>query len=453
MEPYRPQYSATVEAEPQPLEVTPHVRPAKRDQLIDLIRLLWMESRFLCRMVAIAVFLAVVACLLLPNRYTSVTRLMPPEPQSTAGMAIMAALSGGSGRSSAPAIPGGLADLLGTKTSGDLFIAVLRSDTVQNALINRFDLRKVYWDRYYDTARKDLARFTDITEDRKSGVIKIEVTDRNRERAARLAQAYVEELDRAVAQLSTSAARRERIFLEERLKTAKHELDDDERRFSEFASKNATLDVPEQTKAMVTSAALLQGQIIAAKSELQALEQTYTPQNIRVRSLRERIAELERQQKRLGGTAGSQVSEGNDQGSADDIYPAIRQLPILAVPWADLYREVKVHETVYQLLTQQYELARVQEAKEIPTVRVLDPPELAERKSSPQRTVIVLIAGLLSCLLASAWVIAEYKWQRFDPGSPTKQLIQEISAGLRFKLERLRPQGPRSNEDAPTDLG
>src|SRR5947209_280992 len=113
MEPYRPQYSATVEAEPQPLEVTPHVRPAKRD----------------------------------------------------------------------------------------LFIAVLRSDTVQNALINRFDLRKVYWDRYYDTARKDLARFTDITEDRKSGVIKIEVTDRNRERAARLAQAYVEELDRAVAQL------------------------------------------------------------------------------------------------------------------------------------------------------------------------------------------------------------------------------------------------------------
>jgi uncharacterized protein involved in exopolysaccharide biosynthesis len=375
---------------------------------------------------------------------------MPPEPQSSAGMAIMAALAGGTGHGSTAAIPAGVGELLGTKTSGDLFIAVLQSDTVQNALINRFDLRKVYWDRYYETARKDLTRATDITQERKSGVIKIEVTDRNRERAARIAQAYVEELDRAVAQLSTSAARRERIFLEERLKTAKHELEEDERQFSEFASKNATLDVPEQTKAMVTSAALLEGQIIAAKSELQALEQTYTPQNIRVRSLRERIAELERQQRRLGGAAGPQVSSGTDKGSTEDIYPAIRQLPILAVPWADLYREVKVHETVYQLLTQQYELARVQEAKEIPTVRVLDPPEVAEHKSSPQRAIIVLIAALLSFLLASAWIIAEHKWAQVDPRSPAKLLMQEVDADLRFKLRSLRSRGSSASDPGPS---
>jgi uncharacterized protein involved in exopolysaccharide biosynthesis len=437
MEPYRPQYTATVDSEPQPIEV-PEIRPIRRDHPIAFVRLLWMERRFLWRAVWIGVLLATVAVLLLPNRYTSVTRLMPPEPESSAGIAIMAALAGGTGRGSSAAIPAGVGELLGTKTSGDLFVAMLGSDTVQNALINRFDLRKVYWDRYYETARKDLMGATNITQERKSGVIKIEVTDRNRDRAARMAQAYVEELDRAVAQLSTSAARRERIFLEERLKTAKHELQEDEHRFSEFASKNATLDVPEQTKAMVTSAALLEGQIIAAKSELQGLEQIYTSQNIRVRSLRERIAELERQQQRLGGSTAPQETEGIEAGPSGNVYPAIRQLPILAVPWADLYREVKVHEAVYQLLTQQYELARVQEAKEIPTVRVLDPPELAERKSSPHRTIMVLIAGLLSLVLASAWIIGAHKWHQVDPSSPIKQLIQEVGADLNFKLHQFR---------------
>jgi uncharacterized protein involved in exopolysaccharide biosynthesis len=437
METYRRPYAATVEAEPQPLEVAQEVRPRREDQLIDLLRLLWAERQFLWRSVAIGVLLAIVVSVLLPNRYTSVTRLMPPEAQSSAGMAIMAALTGGSGRGSMAEVPAGLADLLGMKTSGDLFVAILGSDTVENALINRFDLRKVYWDRYYETARKDLARATEVSQERKSGVIRIEVNDRDRVRAARMAEAYVEELNRAVAHLSTSAARRERIFLEERLKTAKRELEEDERNFSEFASKNATLDVPEQAKAMVTSTAFLEGQIIAAKAELQGLEQIYTGQNVRVRSLRERIGELERQLKRLGGTAGSPADNTESESKAD-IYPPIRQLPILAVPWADLYREVKVHETVYQLLTQQYELARVQEAKEIPTVRVLDPPQVAERKSSPHRTIIVLVAGLCCFLLASASVITEHKWRQTDPNSPTKQLIQEIGTELKFKLHRLR---------------
>jgi uncharacterized protein involved in exopolysaccharide biosynthesis len=439
MEPYRKEYSSTVEAEPQPLEVAPGIRPIGREQSIEMLHLLWMERRFLWRAIWVTVLLTSLVCFLLPNRYTSVTRLMPPESQGTAGMAIMAALSGGvTGGHGTSGLPAGLADLLGTKTSGDLFIAILHSDSVQNALINRFDLRKVYWDRYYETARKDLTDFTNITQERKSGVIKIEVTDRDRQRAVRMAQAYVDELDRAVAQLSTSAARRERVFLEERLKTAKQELESDERQFSEFASKNATLDVPEQAKAMVTSAAVLEGQIIAAKSELQGLEQIYTPQNVRVRSLHERIAELERQLQRLGGSAAPQAAESTEAGSSSNVYPAIRQLPILAVPWADLYREVKVHETVYQLLTQQYELARVQEAKEIPTVRVLDPPELAERKSSPHRAIMVLIAGLLSLVFASAWIIGVHKWHQVDPTSPTKQLIQEVGADLRFKLLRFR---------------
>jgi uncharacterized protein involved in exopolysaccharide biosynthesis len=440
MEPFRQEYSTTVEAEPQPIEMKPAVRAVQAEGPVELLHVLWMERRFLWRALWATVLLTSVVALLLPNRYASITRLMPPESQSTAGMAIMAALAGGGsgGGHAGSTLPAGISELLGGKTSGDLFIAILHSDSVQNALINRFDLRKVYWDRYYDSARKDLTQFTDISQDRKSGVIKIEVTDRNRQRAAQMAQAYVDELDRAVAQLSTSAARRERIFLEERLKTAKQELEANERQFSEFASKTATLDVPEQAKAMVTSAAVLQGQIIAAKSELQGLEQIYTPQNVRVRALRERIAELEHQLQKLGGTSNPASAEPSESESTASVYPPIRQLPILAVPWADLYREVKVHETVYQFLTQQYEIARVQEAKEIPTVRVLDPPELAERKSSPHRTLVVLVAGFLAVLLASAWIICTHKWQQIDASSPSKQLMQEIGTDVKFKLRKVR---------------
>jgi len=432
--------SDVVEAESQSLDLRSELLGEQQDHRVYIGRLLWTERALLWRVTRNGTLLAILVAFLLPVRYTSTTQLMPPESESGTGMAMMAALAGGTGEGKSAggtAMPSGLASLLGMKNQGDLFVSILGSRTVQDALINRFDLRKIYWDRYYSKARKDLAHATEISADRKSGVIKIQVTDRSRERAVQMAQAYVEELDRTLAQVSTSAARRERIFLEERLRTAKVELNQAEVKFSEFASKNATLDVPEQAKAQVTAAAELEGQIIAAKSELQGLEQIYTPENVRVRSLRQRIAELERQLKRLGGAAVPQLADSNDKLPAEDIYPAIRQLPILGVPWADLYREVKVQETVYELLTAQYELAKVDEAKEIPTVRVLDPPQLPERRSSPPRVTIVIVSGLLCFLLTSTWLWTRDRWRHWDPTSPGKQLLEEVGLSLGSQLNRV----------------
>src|SRR5207237_9259435 len=120
-----------------------------------------------------------------------------------------------------------------------------------------------------------------------------------------MAQAYVEELNNLVSQVSTSSARRERLFIEQRLSAVKTDLEDAEKQFSAFASKNTALDIKEQTKAMVESAAILQGQIIATQSELQGLEQIYTDNNVRVRSLRAQLAELKSQAQRIGGTDAS----------------------------------------------------------------------------------------------------------------------------------------------------
>src|SRR5208282_761028 len=263
---------------------------------------------------------------------------------------------------------------------GALFVGILSSRTVRDRLIQQFDLRRVYGGSKIEDARERLAEHTSLSEDRKSGIITIGVSDHDPERAAAMAQAYVSELDRLVAEVSTSSARRERIFLDERLHDVKGDLDAAAKNFSEFASKNTAIDIPAQGKAMVEAAATLQGQLIAAQSELSGLQQVYTANNVRVRSLQARVNELRQQLDKLGGAKGD-----------NSLYPSIRKLPILGVTYADLYRQTKIQETVYELLTQQYELAKVEEAKEIPAVKVLDAAIVPTRKSFPPRMVIVFL--------------------------------------------------------------
>jgi capsule polysaccharide export protein KpsE/RkpR len=137
-----------------------------------------------------------------------------------------------------------------------------------------------------DDARKALSQHTAISVDRKSQIISITVTDKSPQRAAAISQAYVEELNRLVAGLSTSSARRERIFLEGRLGAVNEDLQAAEKDFSQFASKNTAIDVKEQGKAMVGAAASLQGQLIAAKAQYEGLRQIYTDNNTRVRAVR-----------------------------------------------------------------------------------------------------------------------------------------------------------------------
>src|SRR5208283_1607650 len=239
----------------------------------------------------------------------------------------------------------------------------------------------VYGARRMEDARRSLAACTDVSVDRKSQIITITVTDTSPPRAAAMAQAYVEELNRTLSKVSASSARRERIFLEGRLQAVNQDLEAAEKAFSQFASKNTAIDIKEQGKAMVEAAATLQGQLIAARSELEGLRQIYTDRNVRVRSVQARVAELENQLKIVGGKDESNSLEKVAPG--DSLYPSIRKLPMLGVPYADLYRQTKVEEAVFETLTQEYELAKVQEAKEIPTVKVLDSPNLPEKKSFP----------------------------------------------------------------------
>lgn len=414
----------------------------------DRAWLLWENRRFLWRFTLCGVVLATIVAFLLPKQFVSTTRLMPPEKElsGTSPVAMFASMAkGGSGGFGGAGLGQVASDLLGTKSQGALYIEVLRGRTIADALIQRFDLRKVYGVRYWEDARKSLEKCTEIVEDRKSGVITIKVRDRDPRRAAQITQAYVEELNRLVATVSTSAARRERIFIEQRLQTVKQDLEAAEHKFSEYASKNTAIDIPEQGKAMVEAAAVLQGQLIAARSELQGLSQIYTDNHVRVRSLRARVAELQRQLAKMGGDDGSLNSDDatpslppNSASNENDssIYPSIRKLPLLGVAWADLYRQTKIAETVYGLLNAQYELAKIQEAKEVPSVQAFDAADIPEKKSGPPRLLIMVVAAMFSCAIAVTWILGTTTWKELELGDPRKEFIDHVVGDIRVSLLR-----------------
>jgi uncharacterized protein involved in exopolysaccharide biosynthesis len=434
--------------------------PVQRQLVVA--RLLWDQRAFILQWCVRGLVIAIVIAILVPNRYAATTRLMPPESPGGSGMAMISALVGKAG---APGLSSLASDLLGSKTSGALYIEALRSRTVEDRLVNRFDLRRVYGVRYMEDARTYLEENTSISEDRKSGVITIGVNDRDRQRSAALAQAYVEELNWLLSQVSTSSARRERIFIEQRLVTVKQDLHHAAEEFSQFASQNTTLDVPSQTKAMVEAGADLQGSLMAAQSELEGLEQIYAPGNVRVRSLRARVDELRHQLGEMAGakpsaTTGVDLGIGSGEEVAgtkslstqpsDMIYPSIRKLPLLAVRWAELYQQAKVQETVYQLLTQEYELAKIQEAKETPTAKVMDEAAVPERKAFPPRILFVILGVVLGCLMGALWVSGFVFWEAVPPDDPAKGFVLEILSVQKAWWQRTRNRLRRSNPEFPT---
>ena len=403
-----------------------------RERMIHRLRLLWERRSILIRASVFGLVLAMfVAFVVIPKRYESTARLMPPESQPGSSLPVLAAMAG-SGSNSMGALAG---SLLGMKSSGALFVGILQSRTVQDRLVEQFSLQEVYGTSRLESARKTLAGNTELSEDRKSGIITITVTDRDPQRTAALAGAYTKELDRLVVELTTSSANRERMFLEERLRDVKEELDAAAREFSEFASKNNAVDIQEQGRAMVEAAATLQGQLIAAQTELEGVREIYTDNNVRVRSLSARIAEIKKQIEKMGGI------ESAGSNAEDSLYPSIRELPVLGVTYADLFRRTNIQSTVFELLTQQYELAKVQEVKEIPSVRVLDEPVVPEKKSFPPRLLIMVLGLGAGFVFSTVWVLGKARWQETDTADPARQLADEVLATLKSERARLVDNG------------
>lgn len=406
-------------------------------------RVLLERRRLLLRIAAISLLLSLLVAFLLPKRYKSSTQIMPPSNPSM-GTAMLGLLAGRAlgGINGLGALAG---SLLGGNNNTALFVDLLRSGTVAGHLIDRFQLQSVYRKRYRVDTAKYLARHTTITDDKKSGVITITVEDTDPRRARDLAQGYLDELNLLVNRTSTSSAHQERVFIEKRLQKVRADLEVAQQQMSEFSSTHATVDIKEQTRAMVDAASRLQSQMILEQANLDSLRQIYGDGNVRVRATQARIGVLQSQLSKISGSSAplaepsAALDDDRSTGKAYELSPPLRQLPRLAVPYANLYRQVQVQETLFELLTQQYEMARIQEAKDVPVVSVIDSPGIPEKKSFPPRLLLAVLLTVVSTSVAAALLLAWQRWSEISSSDPRKVLAHQIYSTLSVPLKWRSP--------------
>lgn len=400
-------------------------RRAEDSPWVPRTLLLWRNRKLLARVTGIALLLSLAIAFSIPKQYKSTASISPPDQQHPNAM-MLAALAARSGSLGAlGSLAGGL---LGGHSTADFLIDLLRSGTVSGKLIDRFDLQHVYRKKYRMDAAKHLAHCTKITENKKSGVITIEVVDTDRVRARDIARGYLDELNRIVFRTNNSSAHLERVFIEDRLKGVRADLEQAQLQLSDFSAKNTAVDIREQTRALVDAGARVQAQMLAEQASLQSLRQIYGDANVRVRESEARIASLRGELKKMAGS--SQAPVGQDElstaANSSELYPPLRQLPRLGVSYADLYRRVRVQEALFELLTQQYEMARIEEAKDLPAITVIDEPGIAEKKSFPPRLWVTLALTFFAFAVTSAWILLRDGWSRIEADDPRKELAAEI---------------------------
>jgi capsule polysaccharide export protein KpsE/RkpR len=385
------------------------------------LRLLWTKRQVTLHWALAGFWGAILLTLVIPKQYVSTSKLMPPEGQSASKLAVQE-LTGGFGSMAG--------DLLGVSSSGELLVAIMRSRTVEDRMINKFNLKKVYRVGLLQKARTRLEVKTSFSLEPKTGIVVLSVTDSDPRRAAAMVRAYVEELNALMAQLNNSSAHRERVFLQDRLQIVKVDMESAEKELSEFASKNAVMGITEQVRVMIENAGKLQGELIAAESQLEEVRQIYTDNSPQVRSLQARISELVNQQKKLLGTySGKAFVDG--EASDGSTFPTLRQLPILGVPYESKLRKLKMEEAVYETLRAEFDSARVQELRENPVVEVLDSPEVPERQSFPPRLLIIATGTGCAVILSGVWILGVARWREIDAQHAGMVLAREIFGTVR----------------------
>jgi capsule polysaccharide export protein KpsE/RkpR len=395
-------------------------------QLDELPITIWKRRRFVFLFTGAGLLCTVLFSLTIPNEYLSTATLMIPEIQSLTGSSVLGPLTG------QISVVGGTSGIFNSKSPGALLTTILGSNRIQDAIIARSNLMSVYHKKLSSDTRKALTANTTIDEDKKSGILTLTVKDRDKNRAQSMVREYIEELNRNLNDLNSSNAHREREFLEIRLKSIKSELDDDSRTLAQFSSNNVTLDYEKQGDVSLTAAARLQGELITSESELQELRAKYADDNVRIKGVQARIQELKGGLQKMGGKSktGEETTAASDQ-----LLPSIRQLPMLSLNYYNLYREVRIKEALYETLSKQYELAKVQEARELPVVKVIDEPDLAERKTSPHRVKMAISGTFLFFFLGIFWVALQATWFKIKttPDLPLKAYF------TKFKNESQNP--------------
>jgi tyrosine-protein kinase Etk/Wzc len=357
---------------------------------IDAIELLLILSRKKATILRLTLAAAVVAAMvsfLIPKMYTATSTILPPQQSQSALTAMLGQLSSVAGLNESD---------LGLKNPADLFIAMLKSRTIEDRLIDRFDLRRVFGVKRYDDARKKLESRSYIVAERE-GLISVSVADRDAQRAAELANGYVEELHAMNSELAVSEAAQRRVFYQQKLDGERDQLALSELALKQVQEKSGLLQPDAQARAIIQSVADMRAQVALHEVQLQAMRTYATAGNPDLRRAEQELAGLRSELAKLERNTG-ETGNGN-------LEVPTRQLPQAELEYIRRARDLKYHETLYDFLGKQLEAARLDEAKDAVVVQVVDKAVPPEKKSSPHRTLIVLVTAMAVFIVACVGVL------------------------------------------------
>jgi tyrosine-protein kinase Etk/Wzc len=355
------------------------------DLLIILARRKWLILKFTIGFALIALIIS----LLLPKRYTATTTVLPPQQNSSLSSALMSQIGN---LGSLGALAG---SSMGLKNPNDMFVAMFKSRTVEDAMIERFGLMQEYHQKYMSTARKAFEGHATVESGTKDNLIRISVEDKDPKRASEMANAYVEEYRRLSQHLAISEASQRRLFFEQQLEQAKDNLANAEEALKETQQKTGMIQLDSQARALIESAAQLRAQITAKEVQLQGMRTYGTNENADVVQAQQELDSMRAQLAKLGGST--------DDTSGGLILPR-GQVPQVGVEYIRKLRDVKYRETIFEILARQFELAKLDEAKEGALIQVVDPAIVPDYKSFPKRgliTVVAAIAGMFIGIFAA----------------------------------------------------
>ena len=353
--------------------------------LLDILTALARQKKILFTVPLITGAFAIAAAFLIKPTFSSTAVLLPPQQQSSGVAAMLGQLGG---------LAGAAGNLTGLKNPNDLYVAMLQSRTIADKLITHFDLKNRFKAETLDEARKTLAVIVTIVND-KAGTISVSVDDRDPKFAAELANAFVSELSNLTKTMAITDAAQRRLFFEKQLVSVKDDLANAEIALRKTQENTGMLELEGQVKGIISNVAQLDGTIAAKEVQLNAMRSFATNNNPDLQRLQGEIQGYRIQLEKL--KTGKTSKDG-------DLMVPTGKIPEIGVEYIRRLRNVKYYETIFELLAKQYELAKIDEAKESSNIQVLDDAVPAQKKSKPRKMIIIVLGffggGMLSLFLA-----------------------------------------------------
>jgi len=352
--------------------------------LLDILIVLAKHKKLVFGLPLAAAVLAGLITLLMSNIYTATARILPPQQNQAAATALLAQFGG--------VVTGLSPSSLGLKNPAELYVGMLRSRTVADALIDRFKLRDLYGKNTLVETRKKLAELSDISAGR-DGIISIAVDDKDPKRAAAIANAYVDQLDKLTQGLALTDAAQRRLFYGHQLKATKEELANAEVELRKTQEATGLIQPDEQGKAIITAIATLKAGVIQKEAEIAGMGSFATPQNPDYVQAREALVSLKAQL--------ADMQKKHNINLDGSVLVPTGNIPQAGLDYVRKLREVKYQQELFELLAKQYELAKMDEAKDAAIIQVVDRAVAPDRKSKPRRVLIILLAGLFALFFAA----------------------------------------------------